>query len=119
MTEQEKNNKGSMICLTPTPSQNFLFYKAKKILLQKKSFLRKTALAIPVKKEPTTSVGKPAHELKVYEKTVRTAIKQNYPLDYALLGLLRNKTKSTSHPNIGSLKTVIEEKRNKMSEEFI
>ena len=31
------------------------------------------------------------------------------PLDYALWGILKNKTNATSHPNIGSLKTSIEE----------
>ena len=41
------------------------------------------------------------------------------PLDYAIWGVLENKTNATSHPNIGSLKTAIVEKWNKMSEEFI
>ena len=40
-------------------------------------------------------------------------------LDYALWGILENKTHATSHLNIGSLKTAIEEEWNKMSEEFI
>ena len=40
-------------------------------------------------------------------------------LDYTIWGVLENKTKATSHPNIGSFKTVIEEEWNKMSEEFI
>ena len=34
-------------------------------------------------------------------------------------GVIENKTNATSHLNIGSLKTVIEEEWNKMSEEFI
>ena len=41
------------------------------------------------------------------------------PLDYVLLGVLENKTNATSHPNIGSLKTAIEEECNKMFEKFI
>ena len=39
--------------------------------------------------------------------------------NYSIWGVLENKTNTTSHPNIGSLKTAIEEKWNKMSEEFI
>ena len=31
------------------------------------------------------------------------------PLDYAIWGALENKTNATSHPNIGALKTAIEE----------
>ena len=31
-------------------------------------------------------------------------------LDYAIWGVLENKTNATSHPNIGSRKTAIEEK---------
>ena len=70
------------------------------------------------------SVRKHANELKVHEKTLRTAIKQDLspdrnPLDYAIWSILENKTNATSHPNIGSLKTPIEEEWNKMSEEFI
>ena len=41
------------------------------------------------------------------------------PLDYAIWGVLENKTNVTSHRNIGSLKNAIEEEWNKMSEEFI
>ena len=57
-------------------------------------------------------------------KTERTAIKQDLrpdlnSLDLAILGVLENKTSATSPPNIGSLKTAIEEEWNKMSEEFI
>ena len=40
------------------------------------------------------------------------------PLDYAIWGILENKTNATFHPNFGSLKTAIEEEWNKMSEEF-
>ena len=56
---------------------------------------------------------------------MKTAIKQDLspdlinPLDYAIWGILENKTNATSHPNIASLKTAIEEEWNKMSEEFI
>ena len=62
--------------------------------------------------------------MKVYEKTVRTAIKQDLspdlnPLDYTIWHVLENKTNVTSYPDIGLLKTAIEEEWNKMSEEFI
>ena len=62
--------------------------------------------------------------MKVHEKTVRTAIKLDLsldlnPLDYAIWGILENKTNAISHPNIGLLKTTIEEEWNKISEEFI
>ena len=56
---------------------------------------------------------------------MRTAIKQDLSpdlkplLDYALWGVLENKTNTTSHPNIGSFKTAIEKEWNKMSEQFI
>ena len=38
---------------------------------------------------------------------------------FAISVILENKTNAPSHPNIGSLKTAIEEEWNKMSEEFI
>ena len=41
------------------------------------------------------------------------------PLDYAVWGVLENKTNTTAHPNIGLLKIAIEEEWNKMSVEFI
>ena len=77
-----------------------------------------------IKKDPTKSIKKRANGLKVYEKTVRTAIKQNLspdlnPLDYTIWGILENKSNTASHPNIGPLKTAIEEEWNKMSDEFI
>ena len=55
---------------------------------------------------------------------MRTAIKRDlspnlYPLDYAIWGVLYNKTNVTSHLNIDSLKATIEEEWNQMSEEFI
>ena len=54
---------------------------------RKEGFL--TALTSVIKKDPTTSIRKHANELKVHEKTVRTAIKQDLspdhnPLDYAI-----------------------------------
>ena len=39
--------------------------------------------------------------------------------DYAICSVLEKKTDAVSHPNICSLKTPIEEKWNKMPEEFI
>ena len=70
---------------------------------KKKTFL--TALGTAFK-DPTTSIRKHPNELKVYEKTVRTAIKQDLgpvfnPLDYAIWSVLENKTYTTFHPNIG------------------
>ena len=90
-------------------------YKAKKKIFTLKEIF---------KKNPTTSIRKHANELKVHKKTVRTAIKQDLspdlnPLDYAIWGILENKTNATSHPNIGLLKAAIEKEWNKMSEEFI
>ena len=41
------------------------------------------------------------------------------PFDYASCDILENKTNATSNLNIGLLITVIEEKWNRMSEEFI
>ena len=41
------------------------------------------------------------------------------PLDYTIWGVLENKTNTTSHPNIGSLKTATEEERNNMFEKII
>ena len=40
-------------------------------------------------------------------------------LDYAIWGVLEYKTNATSHQNISSLKTAIEEVWNQRSEEFI
>ena len=41
------------------------------------------------------------------------------PFYYAICSILENQTNATSHPNIGLLKTAIEEEWNKMSEEFV
>ena len=90
MSEQERNDKEPMICLTPKPSKVSLFivYKAKSLFfffffLQKKTFLRKrkkrglnkktkrmflNALVMAIKKDHTTSIRKYANELKVYKK---------------------------------------------------
>ena len=62
--------------------------------------------------------------MKVHEKTVRTAIKQDLspdrnPLDYTIWSVLEKKTNATSYRNIGSLKTALAEEWNKMFEEFI
>ena len=70
------------------------------------------------------SIRKHTKELKIHEKTVRTAMKQNLslernPFDYTIWGVWESKTNTTSHSNIGSLKTAIEEEWYKMSEEFI
>ena len=57
-------------------------------------------------------------------KTERTAIKQELSpglnrLDYAVWGVLENKTNATSEPNIGSLKIAVEEEWNKISKEYM
>ena len=88
---------------------------------QKEGFL--TTLATAIKKDPTMSIRKNVDELKVHKKLNQT-IKQDLspdlkPLNYAIWVILENKTNATSHLNIGSLKTAIEEEWNKMSEEFI
>ena len=77
-----------------------------------------------IKKDPSMSIRKYANELKVHKKILRTAIKQDLspdcnPLDYAMWGVLENKTNATFHPNIDLLKNAIEEEWNKMSGEFI
>ena len=129
-----------MICLTLKLNHIYFVYpiEIKEKILQEKSFLRKrgsgglkkkrksfsNVLAKEIKKDPTTSIRKHTKDLKVHKKTVKTATKQDLcpnlnPLDYALLGVLENETKSISHPNIGSLKTAIEEEWNRMFEEFI
>ena len=137
---KKRNDKESMICLKPKPSQSFFVYciqsKEFFFFLQKKSFLREkgseelnktrkegflTAFITAIKKNPITAKRKHTNELKVHKKTVRTAIKQDSsrdlnPFDYAIWGILENKTNATSHPNIGSLKTVIEKEWNKMTE---
>ena len=53
------------------------------------------------KKDPTTSIRKHGNELKVHKNTVRIAIKQDLnpdlnPLDYAIWGILEDKTNATS-----------------------
>ena len=77
-----------------------------------------------MKKDPTTSNRKYSNELKLFEKTLRIAIKKNLspgfnPLDYVIQSFLGNKVNATPDPNIGSLKTAIEKEWNKMTEEFI
>ena len=67
------------------------------------------------------SIRKYVNELKVHKKIVRTAIKQDFspdlkPLDYAIGGILENKRNAIPHPNIGPLKTAVEEEWNKISE---
>ena len=59
-----------------------------------------------------TPIAKHVNELKVHEKTVMTAIKHDLRsdlnfLDYAIWGVLEDKTNATSHPNTCSLKTAM------------
>ena len=58
-------------------------------------------------KDPTTSIRNDVNKLKVHEKT---RFKSNLnSFDDAIWVILENKTNATSHPNIRSLKTAIEE----------
>ena len=113
--------------------------KEKCFFYKKRAFLRKVmrgglnkkrnegfliALVMEIKKDPTMLIRKNTNELKVHKKTVRTAIKQDLSpdfnfLDDAICDVLKNKINTTSHSNIDSLKTNIDEKWNKMSVEFI
>ena len=73
-----------------------------------------SVLTMAILKDPTTSIRKHANELKVHETTVRTAIKQdssthNNSIAYAIWDVLENKTNTIPHPNIGLLKTALEE----------
>ena len=66
---------------------------------KRKGFL--SDLATAIKKDLTVSIRKHANELKIHEKTVRTAIKQDLSselnrLDYPIWGVLENKTNATS-----------------------
>ena len=114
---KKRNNKESIICLTPKTSKSFFVCKAKKKFFTEKELFKEsgerriehktkrrllTALVTGIQKDPTTSIIKHTNELKVYEKTLRTAIKPHlsqdiYPLDYAIWGALENKTNATSH----------------------
>ena len=139
MSEQEKKRQRIYDLLNAeTNAKVYLstVYKGKKNILQKNIFLRKrvsgglnnkrkegffTALATMIKKNPTTPIRKYANELKVHEKTVGTAIKRDFspdlnPLAYATQRSFENKTNTTSHPNVGLLKTAIQREQNKMSE---
>ena len=80
---KKRNDKESMICLTPKPSP-------------------------PQKKF--------RNNLNFFMAFIKT---RPYPLDYTIRGVFENKTNATSHRNIGSFKTAIEEEWNKMSEELI
>ena len=139
MNEQKRNDKKSTICLTPKSSQSFFlpYTKQRKHFYTKKSFFNVkgwgqnkkkgkeaflTALTKSMKKDLTKSIG--YYELGIHQKTVKTALKQDlsldhHSLDYALWGILENKTNATSHPNIGSLKIAIGAWWNNMYGEFI
>ena len=137
-----KSNKGSIICLTPNQAKVFFVYhiqSKEKTFTEEKIFKEKgewngrvnrkkkgflTAVGRAIKKNPKTPKIKNANELKVLEKTLKAAIKQDFspdrnPLDYVILDVLGNKTNTTSHQNVGSLDTAIEEEWNNMSEKYI
>ena len=72
------------------------FFLQKKELLEKKVTWRieqkrkegfLTALTTVIKKNPTTSIRRHANELKVHEKAVRTAIKEDFSPDHHPLAL--------------------------------
>ena len=130
----KRNEKESRICLTPKLSQTFVAFSFTEKDLskgkeewrikqkQKEGFL--TTLVVAIKKDSTTSIRKHVYELRVHEKNVRTAIKQDLsldrnPLEYAIWYVLEKKTIASSDRNIGSLNTAIEEEWNGMFEEFI
>ena len=140
MSEQEKKRQRIYDLLHAETKPKFLclpYTKQRKKIPEKGLFKEKgsgrlnekwkedflTALATTIKKDPITAIRKHANDLKVHEKTVQTTINQDLspdlnPLDYAIWGVLENKTNAISHSNIGSLKTAIEEEWNKMFEEF-
>ena len=67
-----------------------------------------TALATVIKKNLKMPIRKHASELKVHEKIVRSAIKQDLSPDLNHLDyFLENKTNATSYPNIVSLKMLL------------
>ena len=83
---KKRNDKESMICLTPKPSHH----------PSKKAISEITGVSLW---PPSSS------DLNL--------------LDYTIWSVLENKPNATSLPNIGSLKTAIEDERNKMFETFI
>ena len=119
-----------MIYLTPKQNQSFFVYRIQskeKKFTEKELFQEKgevedwtknkkggvlTAFVTVNKKDLTASIRKHANELKLYGKTVRTAIKQNLSpglnlLNYVMWGILENQTNAASHLNIGLLQTSI------------
>ena len=134
---KKRNDKKSMICLTPKSNQ-FLCpsYRKQSFYTKKRAFffLKKKKREWWIEKKTkrrllnccrcSNSEGPHNVTRKVHEKTVRVAIKQNLSpvfnnLGYAILGVLENKPDATSRRNICSLKTALEKEWNKMSEEFI
>ena len=110
MSGQEKKRQRIYDLIDAETKPKFLCLPKQRKSLQKKSFLRKSGCGGLNKKwkegfffncSPTTSIRKHANELKVHEKIVWTAIKQNFSLGYTKRGVLENKTNTTSHPNMG------------------
>ena len=141
MSEQEKKRqriydmlnaetKPNFLCLPYTKQKFFFFFfftekelfkekrawkTGQKTKKQKESFL--TVFTVAIKNDSTTLIRKHANELKVCKK--QDLSPDLDPLNYVIWGVLENKTNANFYPNIGSLKIVIEEEWNKMSEEFI
>ena len=135
MSEQEKKRAGIYDLLKAKTKPKFLcllYTKQRKSFYRKRAFSGKvrvedwtkkwkegflTAPAMVIKRDPTMSIRKHDNELKVYEKTVRIVIKTELspycnPFDYDFL----EKTNPTFHPNVGLLKTAIEEEWKKCLE---
>ena len=118
---KKRTDKESIICLTPNLSQSSSVYRIQSdFFYSKRAFKERgkcrieqkrndnflTATATVIKKNSTKSRRKHSNDLKVHEKTVRTAIKQDLNLDlnflaYAIWSALKDKANAISHPNIG------------------
>ena len=75
---KKRNDKVSMVFLTPEPSQNFFAYsiQSKEKCLQKKRALQEKEGETAIKKDLIASIKKQVNEPKVHKKSVRAAIKQ-------------------------------------------
>ena len=94
--------KPNFLCL-PYTQQKIFFFTEKDLYKEKEEWRteQKTERRLfncthNGDKDPTMSIKKHANELKVHEKTVRTAVKQDLnlafnPLDYAIWGVLESK----------------------------
>ena len=107
MKEQEKNRQRKKIL-----KKIFLSKRGSGVLNKKRKESFLTSPATVIKKDPTMSIRKYINEMKVHEETVRTAIKEDLnpdlkPLNYALWGVLENKTNATSNQILVRLKQLL------------